>query len=121
MKFEFNLNDIEACFEELSGLCSNASTKVKVEALSSKLNDLFKRNEEKATQTEHQNEDEVLDNVLELPDDEMEWIFRNIWKNIHSTKQVNYIFDFFFFSLNPDAQCELFQLFGKAVCLLFTV
>ena len=120
VKFEFNLNDIEACFEELSGLCSNASTKVKVEALSSKLNDLFKGNEEKTTQTEHKNEDEVLDNVLELPDDEMEWIFRNIWKNIHSTKQVNYIFDFFF-SLNPDAQCELFQLFGKAVCLLFTV
>ena len=112
VKFEFNLNDIEACFEELSGLCSNASTKV--EALSSKLNDLFKQNEEKATQTEHKNEDEVLDNVLELPDDEMEWIFRNIWKNIHSTKQVSYIFDFFF-SLNPDAQCELFQLFGKAM------
>ena len=114
VKFEFNLNDIDACFDELSGLCSNASTKVKVEALSSKLNDLFKGNEEKTTQTEHKNEDEVLDNVLELPDDEMEWIFRNIWKNIHSTKQVNYIFDFFF-SLNPDAQCELFQLFGKAM------
>ena len=31
---------------------------------------------------EHKNEDEVLDNVLELPDDESEWIFRNIWKNI---------------------------------------
>ena len=52
VKFEFNLNDIDACFEELSGLCSNASTKVKVEAFLSKLFDLFKRNQEKITQTE---------------------------------------------------------------------
>ena len=44
VKFEFNLNDIDACFDKLSGLCSNASTKVKVEAFLSKLFDLFKRN-----------------------------------------------------------------------------
>ena len=46
VKFEFNLNDIDACFEELSGLCSNASTKVKVQSLSSKLSDLFRSNKE---------------------------------------------------------------------------
>ena len=95
VKFEFNLNDIDSCFEELSGLCSNASTKVKVESLSSKLSDLFRSNKEKTTQTEERNEDEVLDDVLKLPDDEMEWIFRNIWNNINSTKKCNYIFDFF--------------------------
>ena len=107
VKFEFNLNNIDACFEELSSLCSNASTKVKVQSLSSKLSDLFRSNKEKTTQTEERNEDEVLDDVLKLPDDEMEWIFRNIWNNINSTKKCNYIFDFFS-SLNPDEQCDLF-------------
>ena len=114
VKFEFNLNNIDACFEELSSLCSNASTKVKVQSLSSKLSDLFRSNKEKTTQTEERNEDEVLDDVLKLPDDEREWIFRNIWNNINSTKKCNYIFDFFS-SLNLDEQCDLFRLFGKTM------
>ena len=109
VKFEFNLNNIDACFEELSSLCSNASTKVKVQSLSSKLSDLFRSNKEKTTQTEERNEDEVLDDVLKLPDDEREWIFRNIWNNINSTKKCNYIFDFFS-SLNPDEQCDLLPI-----------
>ena len=110
-KIELNLNDHEDFLDKIKHLCNFPSTKRKIKTLCSQLNELLQSTHDEATQTDRVTEDSILDEVLNLSDDEMLYIFRNIWINVPNKMKLNFTFDFYL-TLNSEEQCQFFSLLG---------
>ena len=82
-KFEVNLSHIDETLERIKLISVNPTTRNGIRVFSKKLFDMCNSFEEKGTQTNDLNEDNVLDDVLSLTDESMGFILRNIWQNLN--------------------------------------
>ena len=106
-KIQLNLNDHEDFLGKIRNLCKFPSTKDKIKSLCTKLNEILQSpthdestqtemqspTHEKAIQTENVTEDSILEEVLNLSDNEMLYIFENIWINVPHSMKLNFTFE----------------------------
>ena len=110
-KFEINLNKVEESVETLKQLCSNTNSLQKVKTFIEALNKSFKDVEDKETQTSTMDSDSLLNQLFEMNDDDVLFIFTNIWKNI-TGKSMN-LFKLYL-AMTVTEQCHFFKYLGSS-------